>query len=64
MKDFISGTNMYDLYETIAAEFPEITTLSSIGKSFLKRDIMVLEIGSEIVPSNATSVVINSLTHS
>lgn len=31
LNDFISSSNMNDVYKTIAAEFPEIANLSSIG---------------------------------
>jgi len=37
---------MLDFYQTIALEFPEITKLGSIGKSYLGWDILMLEVGN------------------
>jgi len=64
MKDFISGQNLLDAYQTISLEFPDITKLGSIGKSYQGRDIILLEIGNHNLPKNGTSIMINSLHHS
>ena len=50
------------MYKAIATAFPDIATYTSMGKSYLNRDIMVLTIGNP--QATGSSVMINSLHHS
>ena len=56
---FFTYTNIIDLFTAISTQFPDISRLSKIGKSFEGRDMILLTLGANITGNEGTGKTLN-----